>query len=46
MEEGYFWRFHLENASVSLLIHTGDRGFTLAGLNDTRHLKDFFFEWS
>ena len=45
IKEGYFWRFHLENASVSLLIHTQERGFTLAGLNDTRHLKDFFFEW-
>jgi broad specificity phosphatase PhoE len=45
LERRYFWRFHLENASVSLLLHDETRGYTLSLLNDTKHLKSFVFEW-
>ncbi|MCP4603928.1 MAG: histidine phosphatase family protein [Proteobacteria bacterium] len=46
IKESYFWRFHLDNASVSLLIYDENRGYTLAKLNDTQHLKSFVFEWA
>lgn len=46
IEQNYFWRFHLDNGSVSLLLHDEQRGWTLAKLNDTRHLKNFVFEWA
>jgi broad specificity phosphatase PhoE len=45
VEKNYYWKFHLDNASVSLLHHDQNRGFTLAGLNDTHHLKDIVVEW-
>ena len=44
--ENYFWRFHLDNCSVSTLLHHPDRGYTLAELNHTAHLRDFVFEWA
>ncbi len=43
--EKWFWKFHLDNASVSTLLHDGTRGFVLAGLNDTSHLRRCVFEW-
>ncbi len=46
LKDNYYWRFHIDNAAVSMLIFDQNRGFTLAGLNDTRHLKRFVFEWS
>ena len=44
MEKNYYWRFHLDNASVSLLILDRKR-FTLVKLNDTHHLKHTVMEW-
>jgi broad specificity phosphatase PhoE len=41
----WFWKFHLDNASVSVLLHDAVRGFVLAKLNRTEHLSDFVFEW-
>ncbi len=41
----WFWKFHLDNASVSVLLHDPLRGFVLAKFNDTAHLKDYVFEW-
>lgn len=41
----WFWAFHLDNASVSVLLHDEVRGFVLAGLNETSHLSECFFEW-
>ena len=46
IRENYFWRFHLDNCSVSLLLHHPERGYTLAALNHTAHLRDFVFEWA
>lgn len=43
--EKWFWKFHLDNASVSTLLHDASRGFLLAGLNDTAHLSGFVLEW-
>lgn len=43
--EKWFWAFHLDNASVSVLLHDEVRGFVLAGLNDTSHLSETVFEW-
>ncbi len=45
MEDNYYWKFHLDNASVSLLYHEPERGFTLVKLNDTHHLKETVMEW-
>lgn len=45
LRTNYYWRFHIDNASVSTLILDPSRGYTLVGLNDTRHLKDFVVEW-
>lgn len=41
----WFWKFHLDNASVTVLLHDATRGFVLAKLNDTAHLTDYMFEW-
>ena len=45
VEKNYYWKFHLDNASVSLLHFDHERGFTLVKLNDTHHLKDMVVEW-
>lgn len=45
LEEKWFWKFHLDNASVSVLLHDATRGFVLAKLNRTEHLSDYIFEW-
>jgi broad specificity phosphatase PhoE len=41
----WFWKFHLDNASVSVLLHDPLRGFVLAKLNETSHLTSTVFEW-
>jgi broad specificity phosphatase PhoE len=41
----WFWKFHLDNASVSTLLHDPVRGFVLFRLNETAHLTDHVFEW-
>jgi len=43
--EKWFWKFHLDNASVTVLLHDPVRGFVLAKLNGTEHLSDYVFEW-
>ncbi len=45
LKNDYFWKFHLDNASVSTMIYTPERGFTIYKLNDTSHLKNFITEW-
>jgi broad specificity phosphatase PhoE len=45
IKENYFWKFHLDNASISTLIDSEDRGFTLYNLNYTSHLNSFIIEW-
>lgn len=41
----WFWKFHLDNASVTVLLHDAPRGFVLAKLNETSHLTDYIVEW-
>jgi probable phosphoglycerate mutase len=41
----WFWAFHLDNASVTVLLHDEVRGFVLAKLNETSHLGETVFEW-
>ena len=43
--EKWFWKFHLDNASVTVLLHDATRGFVLAKLNRTEHLSEYVFEW-
>ena len=43
--EKWFWKFHLDNASVTVLLHEPLRGFVLAKLNRTEHLSSYMFEW-
>lgn len=45
VERNYYWKFHLDNASVSLLHYEQERGYTLVKLNDTHHLRDMVVEW-
>jgi probable phosphoglycerate mutase len=45
LKQAWFWKFHLDNASVTLLLHEPVRGFVLAKLNRTEHLADYVFEW-
>lgn len=40
----YFWKFHLDNGSYSILEFTEERGYILTLLNETHHLKDFVKE--
>jgi len=41
----YYWKFHLDNASVSQLYYDETRGYTLVSLNDTHHLNNSIMEW-
>jgi len=45
LKDRYFWKFHLDNASVCLAFYTGELGFTLAKVNETHHLKEMVMEW-
>jgi phosphoserine phosphatase len=45
LRKKWFWKFHLDNASVSVLWHDRQRGFILAKLNGTEHLSRYVFEW-
>lgn len=45
LEKNYYWKFHLDNTSVSLLIFEIGRGWTIAKLNETGHLKEVITEW-
>lgn len=44
LHERYFWRFHLDNASVTTLFYEKERGFTLFKFNITEHLDETVFE--
>lgn len=45
LETDYFWKFHLDNGSITRLVWEARRGFTLTSLNDTRHLPHLVTEW-
>ncbi len=44
LRENYYWRFHLDNASISVVTHDERRGFALTQLNHTEHLSSFVVE--
>ncbi|MDJ0766025.1 MAG: histidine phosphatase family protein [Myxococcota bacterium] len=44
LKENYYWRFHLDNASISVLAYDERRGFALTKLNYTEHLSSFVVE--
>jgi broad specificity phosphatase PhoE len=44
LKEHYFWRFHLDNASVTTLLYEKERGFILYQSNRTGHLDGTVFE--
>jgi len=45
IEKNYFWKFHLDNASVCQVYFDTERGFTLVKSNETHHLKNMVMEW-
>ena len=45
LEKDYYWKFHLDNASVSQVYYEPGRGLTIVKVNDTHHLKDIIMEW-
>ena len=45
MERPWFWKFHFDNASISILIHD-DKGYSLFSLNRTDHLTGLNREWN
>ncbi|MDY3867947.1 MAG: histidine phosphatase family protein, partial [Pyramidobacter sp.] len=42
----WFWRFHFDNASISIMLCEQDRGYSLFSLNDTHHLSTLSREWN
>jgi len=42
MKENYFWKFHFDTASYSILEHSRD--YTIYLFNETKHLKNFIRE--
>lgn len=45
MTKPWFWKFHFDTASLSLLVHD-QRGYALTALNRTDHLSRFVPEWN
>jgi len=45
LDTDYFWKFHLDNGSVTRLVWESGREFTLTALNDTSHLPHMVTEW-
>jgi len=45
MPEPYFWKFHVDTGSYSIIDFSVKRGFSLYQLNQTLHLSDLNIEW-
>jgi len=45
LDSNYFWKFHLDNGSITQLVWEPGRGFTLTALNHTSHLPHLVTEW-
>ena len=45
LEHNYYWKFHLDNASISVVYFDGERGFTIVKINETHHLEHTIMEW-
>ncbi|KUK13426.1 MAG: phosphoserine phosphatase [bacterium] len=44
IKKPYFWKFHFDTASYSIVEYRKERGFTLTLLNETKHLSNFVIE--
>jgi probable phosphoglycerate mutase len=44
LRDHFFWKFHLDNASYSIIEWNHERGFILSNLNSTYYLKEFVKE--
>jgi broad specificity phosphatase PhoE len=44
LEDRYYWKFHIDNCSVSILRFDERRGWAIAGLNLSEHLSEFVVE--
>lgn len=45
LEKNYFWKFHLDNGSITRLVWETGRGFAIIALNETHHLSSMVTEW-
>ncbi|MBP3849048.1 MAG: histidine phosphatase family protein, partial [Pyramidobacter sp.] len=45
MPRPWFWKFHFDNASISILIHD-DKGYSLFSLSRIDHLTSLNREWN
>jgi alpha-ribazole phosphatase/probable phosphoglycerate mutase len=45
MTPPWFWKFHFDTASISILMHDG-RGYSLFSLNRIDHLTHVNREWN
>lgn len=41
----WFWKVHMDTASISVILHEERRGYMIHRLNDTSHLDSFETEW-
>ncbi|HPI98923.1 MAG TPA: histidine phosphatase family protein [Synergistales bacterium] len=46
LPEPYFWKFHVDTGSYSIIDFSESRGFSLYQLNQTLHLSDLNIEWA
>ena len=46
LPEPYFWKFHIDTGSYSVMDFTEDRGFSLYQLNQIFHLSALNIEWA
>jgi broad specificity phosphatase PhoE len=44
LDDRYYWKFHMDNCSVSVLRFDERRGWAIAGLNFSEHLSEFVVE--
>jgi broad specificity phosphatase PhoE len=44
LDDRYYWKFHMDNCSVSLLRYEAGRGWAIAALNRVDHLSGFVVE--
>ena len=45
LKGGWFWKFHFDTASISILMHD-ERGYSLFSLNRIDHLTQINREWN
>jgi broad specificity phosphatase PhoE len=45
LSENYFWKFHLDNCSVTRLMFDQERDFTIFSMNETHFMSQTIQEW-